>query len=247
MKHVVSLSGGKDSTAMLLMMLEKGMQIDYVIFVDTTKEFPEIYEHLEKLEKYIAPLTITRLKFDYDYYFFEYQKPRGKYTDKKGYSFPFVDYRWCTRKKIELYTRFLKSLGEDYITYVGIAYDEKKRAKPKKNLRYPLVEWGITEKQALEYCYSKGFNFGGIYEKMSRTSCYCCPLVSKKKLRAIYTYYPELWEKIKEMESKTYRKFQPGLSIFEIEKQFEFDKSNGKLFYYDDTLVSGVNEEVRVK
>ena len=30
--HVVSLSGGKDSTAMLLMMLERGMQIDDILF-----------------------------------------------------------------------------------------------------------------------------------------------------------------------------------------------------------------------
>jgi len=34
MKHIVSFSGGKDSTAMLLMMLEKGYPIDYIIFVE---------------------------------------------------------------------------------------------------------------------------------------------------------------------------------------------------------------------
>jgi len=233
MKHVVSLSGGKDSTALLLMMLEKGMPIDYVIFVDTTKEFPEIYDHLEKLERYIAPLQITRLKFDYDYYFFDLQKRRGKNTDKRGYSFPSIRSRWCTALKRDIMAKFLNSLQDDYVIYVGIAYDERKRAKPKKHYRYPLVEWGITEKQALEYCYSKGFDFGGIYNRISRTSCYCCPLVGIDKLRAIYTYYPELWEKIKEMESKTWRKFKLDLSIFEIEKKFELEKNNGKLFHYD--------------
>jgi len=236
MKHVVSLSGGKDSTAMLLMMLERGMPIDYVIFVDTTKEFPEVYEHLEKLEKYIAPLKITRLKFDYDYYFFDHQKRRGKNTDKKGYSFPSIHSRWCTTMKRDLTKRFVNSLKDDYTIYVGIAYDEKQRAKPKEHYRYPLVEWEITEKQALEYCYSKGFDFGGIYNKMSRTSCYCCPLVGIDKLRAIYIHYPELWEKIKEMESKTHRKFKPDLSIFEIERQFESKKRNGKLLHYDAVI-----------
>ena len=41
MKHIVSFSGGKDSTAMLLMMLEKGMKVDYIVFVDTGKEFSQ--------------------------------------------------------------------------------------------------------------------------------------------------------------------------------------------------------------
>jgi 3'-phosphoadenosine 5'-phosphosulfate sulfotransferase (PAPS reductase)/FAD synthetase len=230
MKHIVNLSGGKDSTAMLLMMLEKNMPVDYVLFVDTTKEFPEIYDHLEKLEKYIAPLQITKLSFDYDYYFFEHTISRGKNTGKKGYSFPTVRTRWCTRLKIESVSKFVNSLKDDYTIYVGIAYDERKRAKPKKNLRYPLVEWKITEKQALEYCYSKGFDFGGIYNKMNRTSCYCCPLAGIDKLKAIYTYYSELWEKIKEMEMRTWRKFRKDYSIFDIEKQFELEKKNGKLW-----------------
>jgi 3'-phosphoadenosine 5'-phosphosulfate sulfotransferase (PAPS reductase)/FAD synthetase len=211
------------------MMLERGMPVDYVIFVDTTKEFPEIYEHLEKLERYIAPLKITRLKFDYDYYFFEHQKSRGKNIDKKGYSFPSIRFRWCTAFKRDLMAKFIKGLNDDYTIYVGIAYDEMKRAKPKEHYRYPLVEWKITENQALEYCYSKGFDLGGIYNKVSRTSCYCCPLVGIDKLRAIYTYYLELWEKIKEMEKRTWRKFKPDKSIFEIEKQFELEKNNSKL------------------
>ena len=52
-KHIVSLSGGKDSTAMLLMMLEKNMQIDDIVFCDTGVEFPQMYRHLDKLQKHI--------------------------------------------------------------------------------------------------------------------------------------------------------------------------------------------------
>ena len=47
-KHIVSFSGGKDSTAMLLKMIEKGMPIDEIIFCDTTAEFPEMYDHIKK-------------------------------------------------------------------------------------------------------------------------------------------------------------------------------------------------------
>lgn len=37
--HLVSFSGGKDSTAMLLKMLETGMQIDAVLFCDTGLDY----------------------------------------------------------------------------------------------------------------------------------------------------------------------------------------------------------------
>ena len=58
--NVVSLSGGKDSTAMLLMLLERGESVADVVFFDTGWEFPAMYEHLEKLEAFTG-LKITRL------------------------------------------------------------------------------------------------------------------------------------------------------------------------------------------
>jgi len=226
-KHIVSLSGGKDSTAMLLMMLEKDMPVDYIIFVDTTKEFPQIYEHLEKLERYISPLKITRVAIPFDYYFSEHVRKKGKKKGTKGYGFANIRSRWCTSFKRDYFTKKVRELIGDtpYIRYIGYAYDEYKRYSKNNgkhiNELYPLVEWKITEKQALEYCYSKGFDFGGLYEVISRSSCYCCPLVSMKKLYAIYKHYPDLFEKIKEMELKSPNKFKPNLSIFEIEEKFK--------------------------
>lgn len=61
MKHIVQFSGGKDSTAMLNLMIEKGMQIDEVVFFDTGWEFDSVYEniqiHKEKLERLGIPFT----------------------------------------------------------------------------------------------------------------------------------------------------------------------------------------------
>jgi hypothetical protein len=51
--HAVSLSGGKDSTALLLLMIERGMPIDAVISADTGMEFPEMYDHLAKVDDYL--------------------------------------------------------------------------------------------------------------------------------------------------------------------------------------------------
>lgn len=49
--QIISLSGGKDSTAMLHLMLDQDESIHSVIFLDTGWEFPQMYEHLDLIEK----------------------------------------------------------------------------------------------------------------------------------------------------------------------------------------------------
>ena len=159
--NIVSFSGGKDSTAMLLMMLERGVPVDRVICVDTTKEFPAMYEHIKKVQSMIEPLKIEIVKIDFDYFFGEHiVKTRNSSKNNVGYGFPSFLNRWCTTKKTQLSKKALMGCGE-YIKYIGIAFDEKHRVGKNtkgEDLKYPLVEWGITEKQALEYCYSKGLD-----------------------------------------------------------------------------------------
>ena len=99
MKHIVNFSGGKDSTAMLLKMIEKDMPIDEIIFCDTGKEFPEMYEHIEKVEKYInIPITKLKSMETFDELMFEHIKTKGKNKGQKGYSWPGTKLRWCTTK-----------------------------------------------------------------------------------------------------------------------------------------------------
>ena len=68
--YVCSFSGGKDSTAMLLRLLEEGMPVDIVLFCDTGLEFPQLYRHVDKVEHDIGR-EITRVKapHDFEYYF----------------------------------------------------------------------------------------------------------------------------------------------------------------------------------
>ena len=89
MKHIVSFSGGKDSTALLLKMLENNMQIDEIIYCDTGKDFPQMYKHIDKVKKYIKEkynkeITILKAEKSFDYYMFEHIKTRGKNKGKKG-------------------------------------------------------------------------------------------------------------------------------------------------------------------
>lgn len=48
--NIVSLSGGKDSTAMLHMMIDRGISIKAVAFFDTGWEFPEMHDHIDLVE-----------------------------------------------------------------------------------------------------------------------------------------------------------------------------------------------------
>ena len=202
---------------MLLMMLEKNMPIDEIIFCDTGKEFPQMYEHIEKVQKYIGGgITVLRAEKTYDYYMFDHIKTRGKNKGEKGYGWANSNYRWCTgNMKINVMRKYFK--GKETLIYIGIAYDEPKRHQNiPYNIVHPLYDWKITEKIALEYCYSKGFDFGGLYEHTDRSSCWCCPMQNKKSLENLYKNFPELWRELKDMDKKAYNKFKgKGIEYYE--------------------------------
>ena len=196
--HAVSLSGGKDSTAMLLLMIERDMPINMVLSADTGMEFPEMYEHLAKLDEHLfrergIHITTLRHPKGFEYLMFDEpkQKPRSLENRAKlgippyGNGWPGIRVRWCTGQlKTHLITKEVNRLKGELgaIHYVGIAADEAWRCKDE---RYPLVEWGITEAQALQACYDRGFDFGGLYEIYHRASCWCCPFQRIDELRKL--------------------------------------------------------------
>ena len=221
--HVVSFSGGKDSTAMLLRMLEIGMRVDEIIFCDTGVEFPQMYEHVDKVERYIGR-EITRLKDDHD---FEYYLLHHRYTPRFkigleksnsiGYSWPSMRKRWCTAHfKRDAIKKHLAG-RENVIHYIGIAADEQQRVKDK---RYPLVEWRWTEADALKYCYDKGFDWGGLYKIFRRVSCWCCPLQRISECRKLRKHFPELWETLRRWDNATWQTFKPGWTVDELDARF---------------------------
>jgi len=227
-KHVVNLSGGKDSTAMLLMMLEDKKPIDYIIFADTGKDFPQMRDHLTKLAEYIkqhypeAPeITVLRSEKTFDYLMFDHIKIRGKNKGKKGYGWASMIARWCTAElKTRVIEDFIKSLGEKCVQYIGIAADEPERLRKIPNMVYPLNERGITEAAALQYCYERGFDWGGLYNYFDRVSCWCCPLKNQKELKNLYMHSPELWAELKEMDKKAFNQFKHSYSVQQLEEKF---------------------------
>ena len=229
--HVVSFSGGKDSTAMLLRMIEEGYPVDIILFCDTGLEFPELLEHVDKVEKYISR-PIIRLKSDKDFMYWAVEYPHVMKNGRKkiGYGYPTPFTRYCTRElKTNVISRYLRELRKDYevIQYIGIAADESKR---KRDLNYPLIDWGMTETDCLKYCYDRGFDWGGLYEIWDRVSCWCCPLQSMDSLRKLKLYRPELWDKLRDIDKAINEypraqrnNYQFTKSFTDIERRFEVE------------------------
>jgi 3'-phosphoadenosine 5'-phosphosulfate sulfotransferase (PAPS reductase)/FAD synthetase len=234
---VVSFSGGKDSSAMLLRMIELGEHIDEVVCCDTYKEFPAMYRHIEKVKGVVdtAGIKFTMLKSEksFDYYMFEHQpkRKRSDLADKVGFSWAGSRSRWCTaRLKQDVVRRYFKQLHSKYnvIQCLGIATDETYRLERKNNQnenhRHPLVEWGWTEKDALKYCYEQGYDWEGLYELFDRVSCWCCPLQPLSELRTLQERFPELWEELKDMDRRTWRKFRADYSVEELDVRFNLER-----------------------
>jgi len=228
MNNIVSLSGGKDSTAMLLMMLERNEPIHSVVFFDTGWEFPEMIEHIDKLEKYTG-IEVVKLKSRFPFHFWMYDRvifSKGGAPYRTGRGWPHSGLRWCTGQKMETLEKYFNSQKKKHPIQncIGIANDEKNRMvtcdKKKRFTRYPLIEYGIDEKTALQYCYKHGFDWGGLYELFGRVSCFCCPLQRVGELKNLWLRRPELWEKLKYMDSMANNKFKAGCTVQNLEDRF---------------------------
>ncbi|MCM1524815.1 MAG: phosphoadenosine phosphosulfate reductase family protein [Ruminococcus sp.] len=241
--HIVSLSGGKDSTAMLLGMIERKMPIDIMLFCDTGLEFPDMYAHLDRLNTDIkakigTEITTVRPEHPFEYYFKDIPVKRDENStvvqrygsQPKGFGWAGAKMRWCTsRLKNHPRERFIRLYSEQYqiIHYIGIAADEFHRMKRTCNKGIdkilPLVDWGMTEQDCLQYCYDNGYDWNGLYKKFKRVSCWCCPLQPLSELRVLYRDFPELWEQLRKWDSQTWRSFKPDYSVDELTMRFEFE------------------------
>lgn len=233
MNNIVSLSGGKDSTAMLEMMLERGESIHSVVYCDMGPwEFPAMHDHIKSVEQQTG-IPIVRLKPKWDLVYMLTQKPvikRGaKEVYRLGYGWPSAMRRWCTREKINVLHKYLKSIP-GVVSCVGMAADETDRiktseAKSRKIIcRYPLIEYGITEAQALQYCYDKGYTWDGLYQIFDRVSCFCCPLQRLGALRKLRRYFPDLWGQMLDWDSQIYApgafSFRGYKTVHDLEMRF---------------------------
>jgi len=166
-----------------------------------------------------------------------------------GYGWPAMQVRWCTGQlKTHLIDKEANRLKQKHQVrhYIGIAADEAHRCK---ELCYPLVDWGITEAEALQICYDRGFHFGGLYQIYRRASCWCCPLQRIGELRKLRQHHPELWARLRELDARAIEQFKgsplgcfkDGWSVEELEQRFYAEDMQLSLF---DDMPQYEQEEV---
>ena len=208
MKYIASISFGKDSLAMLLLIIKNKLPLDEVVFYDTGMEFNAIYNIRDKVKIWLKQLGIkyTELKPTMDFkdkmYNYPHQSRKGNL--KQGYGWCGGLCRWGTSEKVRTLDKYCK----DSHQYIGIALDEPIRLERLKgtNKSSPLAEYGYTEKMALELCYNEGFNWNEdgieLYSILDRVSCWCCRNKNLKELANYKKYLQKYFNKLIELENK---------------------------------------------
>lgn len=226
-KYIASVSFGKDSLAMLLRLIEEKRPLDEVVFYDTGMEFKAIYNIRDKiiplLEKNNIKYVELKPKQSFEYTMFERPVKKRNGTIGKGYSWCGGMCRWGTTEKLKAIEKYCKGHYE----YVGIATDEPARLNKERkgNKIFPLAEWNMTEKDCLQYCYKKGFNWNEdrveLYSILDRVSCWCCANKNLKELKNYYKYLPEYWNKLKKLQLRTDRPMKYNkYTVSDLEKRF---------------------------
>lgn len=234
---------------MLLLMLEAGMPIDCVIAADTGMEFPEMYRHWDKIDQVLYQergihLTILRHPKGFEWLMFDQPKEKLETLENRaklgvtpyGNGWPGIKVRWCTGQlKTHLIDKEVNRLKKEKnaLHYVGIAADEPDRIKDEI---YPLDVWGITEAEALQICYDRGFHWDGLYELYRRCSCWCCPFQRIDELRTLRHHHPELWAKLRDLDERAIDqfghtplgRFKDNWSVEQLEQRFAAEDAKRK-------------------
>jgi len=199
-RHVLGLSGGRDSAALAVYMRQNfsELNIEY-FFTDTGKELPEVYEYLGRLEGFLGK-PIKRLNPDRDFDFWL----------KQYNSFlPSPQTRWCTRKlKLHPFEDWIRPMLDDgtkVTSYVAIRADEDYRegyTSKHENLvvRLPLKEAGIEKTGVLEILDGSGLGLPSYYEWRSRSGCTFCFFQQKIEWVRLLERHPDYFEQAKSYE-----------------------------------------------
>ena len=111
-----------------------------------------------------------------------------------------------------------KALKDCDIVYIGYAKGEEKRMMKNKQFKYPLIEWGWTEKKCLEYCKEKGL-LNPLYTKFKRLGCWFCPKQNKQSLKVLKRDYPALWNILLQLEELSPHGFKPNFKLSQENEQ----------------------------
>lgn len=205
-RHVLGISGGKDSTALAVYIKDNYPKISErmeYFFTDTGAELQEVYDTLDKLEAYLGK-PINRLSSNRDF---------NHWLTLHDNMLPSVKARWCTRVlKIKPFEEFV---GDDLvISYVGIRADENREGyiSHKQTIRsvFPFAEDGVVRDDVFRML-EESVGIPEYYQWRSRSGCFFCFFQRQDEWLGLKRRHPELFKKALGMEKNVgQRKFDWG-------------------------------------
>lgn len=222
-RHVLGLSGGRDSAALAVYMRQTRPELDIeYFFTDTGKELVEVYSFLGRLEGFLGK-PIIRLNPDrgFDFWLKEY-----------NHFLPSAQTRWCTRQlKLEPFKRWVKPMlkvGTKVASYVAIRSDEDHREgmttqDPNLNILMPFRENGIDKQGVIEILEGAGLGMPEYYSWRSRSGCTFCFFQQKIEWVRLRRIHPDSFEEAKGYEKTALSHGSPftwthGESLEELEQ-----------------------------
>lgn len=199
-RHVLGLSGGRDSAALAVFMRLNHPELDIeYFFTDTGKELQETYTFLNKLEGFLGRPIVRLNPFrDFDFWLKEY-----------NHFLPSAQTRWCTRQlKLEPFKRWIRpslKAGTKITSYVAIRADEDQRegmATQDPNLRIvmPFRRHGIDKQGVIELLENCGLGMPDYYSWRSRSGCTFCFFQQKIEWVHLRQIHPDAFEEAKNYE-----------------------------------------------
>ena len=196
-RHVLGLSGGKDSAALAIYLKQRYPAIHEKVeyfFSDTGAELKEAYEFLDKLEVYLGKPIIrlgTGREFDH-------------WLKLHNDMLPSARQRWCTRvMKIKPFEKFVGN--DQVVTYIGIRADEHRDGylSTKTNISavFPFKEDGLTKSDIFRLL-EESVGIPEYYRWRSRSGCYFCFFQRQSEWLGLKENHPELFERAKEYEQR---------------------------------------------
>lgn len=197
-KHVVGLSGGKDSVALAIWLVENEPRDYEFICNETGNELPEWRRHMDELEVRLGA-PIKRIRYHTDFF--------GMIEEVQ--MLPNFRARFCTRMlKIEPTIEYFESLPAGSVLYVGLRSDEEERRGLYGEdivVRFPLREQGIDLAGVWSILNDRGVVIP------ERTDCALCPYQRLGEWRNLWKNEPEEYQRGIELEAKHGHTFRsPG-------------------------------------
>ena len=192
-RHVLGLSGGKDSAALAIYLKDQDLvpEIEY-FFCDTGAELPEVYDFLDKLEAYLGT-EIMRLNSGRDF---------DHFLKKYNNFLPSPRQRWCTREmKIKPFERFIGN--DEAVSYIGIRADEYREGyistKPNIKAVFPFKDDGLVREDIFRIL-EESVGIPEYYRWRSRSGCYFCFFQQRQEWLGLKRNHPEKFEAAKKYE-----------------------------------------------